>query len=387
MNKEIMKKFIDRQSKEKYFNIDMKNFSLPVVEKFDSFYYSSLKNGLERYSDYINSLDDFSSELKDNVKQNVNLIIKSIEHYYNAQLGEAKNCILNIINNYVNNNFIISKLKDSHVFNEYKREDYSINPFYMGDIKPIGLFRGRISVEKLNRKDMLHIPLEKRGLVSTNRFSMPGIPCIYLATSTYCCWLELNMPSRYMLYVSSIQIPRDILILNLAISPHFINDMRVCYDDKDISFLEEMLEIFPLVYATSYNILDQNRSFKSEYIVSHLIMQCMKELGIDAVAYFSKKISDETAYPHAINIAIPVERDFRQENNYWLKSKEVFLSEPISYNDFVEEWGYNINTDMLNGFDYSNYIDVLGNPVDFNTLKFSVFDKYLTSLEHKQFKE
>ena len=52
---------------------------------------------------------------------------------------------------------------------------------------------------------------------------------------------------------------------------------------------------------------------------------------------------------------------------------------------FLEELGYNISTDMLSGFDHSNYIDVLGNPVNFDTLKFSIFDKHLTQLEHKQF--
>lgn len=385
MKKEILEEIINIEAKTKYFDINMKKFSLPVVEKFDFNYYSSLKKGLNIYNDYIKSLDEFSVGLKDNVKRNINLIIKSVEYYYNAQFREAENCVLNIINNYINNNFVISNLKDLYIFKEYKREDNFINPFYVKEIKPMGLYRGRISVEKLNRKDMLHIPLENRGLVSTNRFSMPGIPCIYLATSTYCCWLELNMPSRYMLYASSIQIPTDIKVLNLALSPKFIETMSVCRNDKDIYFLEEMLEIFPLVYATSYNILEQNRSFKSEYIVSHLIMQCMKELRIDAVAYFSKKISDETAYPYAINIAIPVEKDFKKDNSYWLKADRVFLSEPISYSDFIKNLNCDINVDMLSGFFYNNYIDVLGNPVDFDTLKFSFFDKYLTRSEHYRF--
>lgn len=359
---------------------------MPIVKRFDSNYYYSLKEELNEYNDYIKLLDKFSLELKDNVKRNINLIIKSVEYYYNAQLEKAKNCILNIISNYINNSFIISELKDLYVFNEYKREANWTNPFYRNEINPIGLFRARISVEKLQYKDMLHIPLEKHGLVSTHRFSMSGIPCIYLATSTYCCWLELNMPSRYMLYVSSVQIPNNIKILNLAISPDFIETMSICHSDEDISFLKEMLEIFPLVYATSYNILEQNRSFKSEYIVSHLVMQCMKELGIDAVAYFSKKISNETAYPYAINIAIPVEKNFERDNTYWLKANEVFLSESILYNDFLEGYAGNINVDMLNGFGYDDYIDVLGKPVHFDTLKFSIYDKYLARSEHYQFK-
>lgn len=385
MNKEAMKENINMNLK--YYDIDMKNFSLPVMAKFDSDYYPSLKKGLNEYNNYIQSLTQFPTELKGNVERNINLIVKSVELYYNAKFGDAKDCILNIVGNCVGNNFIISDLKDSYVFKNYKRKIDGIPFTFEDEVMPIGLYRSRISVEELHRKDMLHIPLEKRGLVSTQRFSMAGIPCIYLATSTYCCWLELNMPQRYLLYSSSIKLPDDTKVFNLALSTSFINRISVCSSDEDFSFLKQMLEVFPLVYATSYNILEQDRKFRSEYIVSQMIMQCINELGIDAVAYLSKKISDETAYPHAINIAIPVKRDFKKENSYWLKAKEVYLSEPISYGVFLDELGYNIGTNVLSDFDYSNFIDVLGNPVDFDTLKFSIFDKHLTQLEHKQFGE
>lgn len=191
------------------------------------------------------------------------------------------------------------------------------------------------------------------------------------------------MPQHHLLYSSSIRLPNDIKVFNLAISTSFIYDISLCRSNEDISFLEQMIEIFPLVYATSYSILEQNRNFKSEYIVFQLIMQCIRELGIDAVAYLSKKLSDKTAYPHAINIAIPVEKDFERDNSYWLKANRVSLSEPISYGDFIKDLDFNINVDMLSGFDHSNY--VLGNPVDFDTLKFSYFDKYLTRSKHDYF--
>ena len=32
-------------------------------------------------------------------------------------------------------------------------------------------------------KDMFHIPFDKRGIVKTERFSMPGYPCLYLGKS------------------------------------------------------------------------------------------------------------------------------------------------------------------------------------------------------------
>lgn len=80
--------------------------------------------------------------------------------YYNAQFRDAKNCIFNIINNCVGNNFIISDLNDSYVFKNYESKPDGIPRSYINEVAPIGLYRSRISVEKLCRKDMLHIPLK-----------------------------------------------------------------------------------------------------------------------------------------------------------------------------------------------------------------------------------
>lgn len=372
----------------KFFDLNMRNFLLPIVKESDSDYYVSLKEELNKYNSYIKSLDYFSDTLKHEIEKNIELVMKSIEYYYNAQFENAKKCIYKILEGYMNNKFIVSDIDESYIFNNWR--DSKTNTYMLydwRDIKPIGLFRARESVQNLLAKDMLHIPLSKRGLVSTQRFSMAGIPCIYLATSTYCCWLELNMPSQHTLYASSIKLPQNTRVLNLAISSNFVNNISVCKDENDIAFLEEILGIWPLICATSFNILEKNRSFKSEYIVSQLIMQCLSELKIDAIAYFSKKLNDLTVYPHAINVAIPVQKDFKQNNEYWLNSGKTFLTNPVCYNDFIEEFGYNVPTAMQPLFNIDNYIEVLGNPVDFDTLKFSKFDQYLVRMTHDKFSD
>lgn len=52
-----MKEYINMNLK--YYDIDMKNFSLPVIAKYDSDYYPSLKKGLNEYNNYIQSLTGF----------------------------------------------------------------------------------------------------------------------------------------------------------------------------------------------------------------------------------------------------------------------------------------------------------------------------------------
>lgn len=42
------------------------------------------------------------------------------------------------------------------------------------------------------KDEMFHIPYEKRNLVGNQRFSLSGLPCLYLGGSSYICWEELG---------------------------------------------------------------------------------------------------------------------------------------------------------------------------------------------------
>lgn len=42
------------------------------------------------------------------------------------------------------------------------------------------------------KKEMFHIPYDKRCLVGNQRFSLSGLPCLYLGGSSYICWEELG---------------------------------------------------------------------------------------------------------------------------------------------------------------------------------------------------
>lgn len=41
---------------------------------------------------------------------------------------------------------------------------------------------------------MFHIPFELRGKAATQRYSIPGLPSLYLGSSCYICWEELHRP-------------------------------------------------------------------------------------------------------------------------------------------------------------------------------------------------
>ena len=48
---------------------------------------------------------------------------------------------------------------------------------------------------KLEKEDIFHIPFEDRHKVPSHRYSIPGLPCLYLCGSLYACWEELGPPA------------------------------------------------------------------------------------------------------------------------------------------------------------------------------------------------
>ncbi|EFD1677397.1 hypothetical protein FGU44_24610, partial [Escherichia coli] len=66
------------------------------------------------------------------------------------------------------------------------------------------LFRVRKSDTAVkNRNEIFHIPFSKRHLVNAQRYSVAGLPCLYLGSSLYVCWLEMDKPDFDKLYISS----------------------------------------------------------------------------------------------------------------------------------------------------------------------------------------
>lgn len=66
------------------------------------------------------------------------------------------------------------------------------------------LYRVRKSDTPLSsRKEIFHIPFSKRHLVGAQRYSVDGLPCLYLGTSLYVCWQEMNKPDFDKLYISA----------------------------------------------------------------------------------------------------------------------------------------------------------------------------------------
>lgn len=340
-----------------YIETNLNNFELPCVVKEDKDYYIRLKDYLSGYMNHVKNIKGISEECINNTKDNIKLILEALGYYNNAKIIKAQKNIETILKRYYDNPHIVADVDNNYAFRgmaakPIQPEDYiEYDKYEKMNNHELSFFKARVGVNKINRKDMLHIPFDKRGLISTQRFSIPGVPCIYLSTSSLGCWLELNKPSINEFQVTSFKLPNNLKILNMCVQQHLINGATKggYVNENQYKVITSFIEIFPLVCATSFQVLEENRKFKSEYIISQLVMQVSNDLEIDGVAYLSKKMEDFYAYPQLVNLAIimPCKNFVQYEDNpldvYWDRSDEIELTDTFKILDIDLESNYRID--------------------------------------------
>lgn len=203
------------------------------------------------------------------------------------------------------------------------------------------LYRIRSSNNKyLTQEEIFHIPFEQRGKIRNQRFSINGLPCLYLGSSIYLCWEELNRPSFENLYVSKFKLKRSPKILDLTFS---INQAKqiLTKPNKDNAYNEFLLfnivdkiVIFPLIISCSIINKGNNDPFKEEYIIPQILIEWINnEIGVDAIRYYSVSLPDYDLDNYLYtNYVFPVKNSIRNIGYCDSLSKMFELTKPISWN-------------------------------------------------------
>ena len=319
---------------------------LPIEIEYDSEYKRKLLEAFEDYNKWIS--DDFLIRLKDSCKvsqmdfssleaDNLELEIKDIEHkiekilenYYLARISEAVEKMRQLLNCLIEKdtlNFWVSDIDKSYATRLVApfldlHASYLNNPekyYCKMNNEPLSFFRARIG-EVSSSSEMSHIPFNKRDIISTQRFSVPGTPCLYMGTSSYDIWKELGQPPLTQFNVSAIKLKDEkdrvpIRILNLINEISLQKGLLALPRNspeyhKSVHLATLLAKMWPLVCATSFRVKNSGGNFHSEYIISHLIMLCLPLLKIDGIAYTSKRLKGRerlNPLPLYVNIAIPM---------------------------------------------------------------------------------
>ena len=128
---------------------------------------------------------------------------------------------------------------------------------------------------KYNRLQFLHIPCNSRHLASANRFSVPGMPCSYMASAKRVAWYECKMPDSFQ-WAKFEAVKHDKKLIQLDHNPltstlSLISELSKerWTEDERKSFAREYCFILPLIASCSVIAT----VYKGN-IIKNLIMDC-----------------------------------------------------------------------------------------------------------------
>lgn len=211
---------------------------LPVKRKNNSIFRTVLKMALEDYVKLIRNagIIELTQEDISNIEKSCDTINEIVAFQYQGKHSEAYDRLVD---------FVSSKM--NVLINDGNFSLYRMRRFEGG--------------KRFIYKDMFHIPFEKRGKVKTQRYSMPGYPCLYVGESIYACWEELERPSSWM--VSRLVCKKMPVLLDLRIPSE--NEFN-----QSASFI---LLRFPLIIACLIPVLNNEDDYKPEYIIPQLLTE------------------------------------------------------------------------------------------------------------------
>jgi hypothetical protein len=248
-------------------------------------------------------------------------------------------------------------------------------------------FRVRTSSSPLlEREQMFHISFSNRHLVKTQRYSVEGLPCLYLGTSLYICWQELGCPDLDKLYISSFRATSEakgLGILNLAYTLDSLKEKKIIFLFDDDNYGSEdtqvaYLTLWPLVIACSYVKKVKDASFNPEYIIPNLLMQKInsdESMNISGLAYYSTKSEKTSSDAFGVNIVLPPKATYNDMTSYDFcptLSSNMLLTRPVSWSLLstlnFENTSQNFITERNIDDIYATLLDSYGSS-DFNLLE------------------
>lgn len=369
------------------FNIN--NISLPIVIENDCCFKTELHNTFSTIKNGLTSYNAPKNILKIYYKYS-NKIIDSVNEYYKGNIVKANIMVKSLLDDCcLDNKLAITKIKDSIAFKVVINRKRKNN-------KEIQFFKARLSDEITTFKsnDMYHIPINKRSITNSCRFSIPGLPCMYIGNTSYVCWLEMGCPQDRSFNVSPIVVNNKLKVLNLAFDKNYFYYIFDSNNKNKKTKLENLFKLYLINIATSFVVREKNRKFKSEYIFPQMLMLACKEKKVDGIIYYSKRVENEVfAQSTCINIALIIDDEFNELGISNKIYKNVIVGDSYNYSKFeqlldIKSFSYE-NLWIDNVYNMYKTIGTFKNNFTYNETKFYKFDHFLFSRwskEEKSFK-
>lgn len=231
------------------------------------------------------------------------------------------------------------------------------------------LYRIRVgSLTDFKRPDLFHIPFQLRHLVKPQRYSISGLPSLYLGGSSWVCWEELSRPGFENIQISRFRaVPSSsVRVLDFGWRPAVIaafidaNPIVMKGPGQSSEFALAYAICWPLLASCSIRVMHAGSPFTPEYVVPQLLLQWLRnESDIDGIRYFSTRIAQYVDSPEpAANFVFPVRTN--EETGFCQELRGKFLlSRPMAWSlvdqlpiestpppGGVPQWKLSVNPDV-----------------------------------------
>lgn len=190
--------------------------------------------------------------------------------------------------------------------------------------------------------ELFHIPFEKRHRVATQRYSIPGFPCLYAGSTLLVSCKELNITTNKELKKAKVvRLSNNSQLNFIDISPINVKDKlaqrkansllgnasRVNYEIYNYGIL------YPLIAACHCKInYNESTSFKVEYIIPQLILQWYRDFdklkSISGIRYLSNRVKTPNINRKHYNFVFPV-KDAPNKKGHCKQLKNLFNSTDV----------------------------------------------------------
>lgn len=291
-------------------------YRFPLQRRKQS-YTALMTEWVHDYCTHIDACKSLDDETKRRIKTFANSLVECHTRYLNSQFADA----------YTLFNQSMNDVQGSLLSVDFGMQDGFTN-------EGVGhYFRIRKGDKTRSYLEMLHIPLSSRRYATTGRFSAPGMPCSYLASTVEICWYECEMPRIFQLAEYKVKGATEDKkkLLRLDINPLFVkHDLPLLYRRNDISddqmkcFAEQLFFILPLLAMCSVTARKNDGDFTEEYVIPQMLMAWLRSNStFIGVRYYSDSSNALVRNNRGHNVAIPV----RDENNAGYSSEICSLFE------------------------------------------------------------
>ena len=330
-------KFVDNLKKSLDEVVEDESFE-ERLENVLSFMKSSLLNGVR-----------FEYTPKNSKTQEINLYYDSVKEDIDRNVETIKQ----VVSSYLRGDIFTSIKLLNDWWDTHKDLGFPYAPVH----KDYVYYRTRLKEDNdkviFEEKDLFHVPFNKRGAVTTKRYSLPGYPCLYLGKSIYVCWEEMRRPALSDFATSALKAQEDLFLLDLRLKK------RMYSEENCVNFLK----MLPIILACSMRVANEKDNFKPEYILPQLLLHIIvvknqneqeiegvdnQKIKLGGIEYTSTAINNDfdfindksvTTFYLADCIVIPVKFGGDSKNKYCEDLiKKFLIARPKYYeNEYIKD--------------------------------------------------